>query len=65
MYANTAGTGGSDSLAANPAYGNLLVGTLKNAIAPWPPPPTGSINLYFDHNLMKDLWLAITWGKGT
>jgi len=65
MYANTAGTGGSDSLAANPAYGNLLVGTLKNAIAPWPPPPAGSINLYFDHNLMKDLWLAITWGKGT
>jgi len=65
IYANTAGTGAADSLAANPAYGNLLVGTLKNAIAPWPPPPTGSINLYFDHNLMKDLWLAITWGKGT
>jgi hypothetical protein len=64
IYANAAGTGASDSLAANPAYGNLLVGTLKNAIAPWPPPPTGSINLYFDHNLMKDLWLAITWGKG-
>ncbi|MFY9983760.1 MAG: hypothetical protein WAK31_03335 [Chthoniobacterales bacterium] len=65
IYANAAGTGASDSLAANPVYGNLLVGTLKNAIAPWPPPPTGSINLYFDHNLMKDLWLAITWGKGT
>jgi Tc toxin complex TcA C-terminal TcB-binding domain len=65
IYANAAGTGASDSLAANPAYGDLLVGTLKNAIAPWPPPPTGSINLYFDHNLMKDLWLAITWGKGT
>jgi Tc toxin complex TcA C-terminal TcB-binding domain len=65
IYANAAGTSASDSLAANPAYGNLVVGTLKNAIAPWPPPPTGPINLYFDHNLMKDLWLAITWGKGT
>jgi hypothetical protein len=20
--------------------------------------------LYFDHNLMKDLWVVITWGKG-
>jgi hypothetical protein len=65
IYANPAGTGASDSLVANPVYGNLLLGTLKNAIAPWPPPPTGPLNLYFDHNLMKDLWMAITWGKGT
>ena len=65
IYANAADTGTSDSLAANPAYGNLLVGTLKNAIVPWPPPPTGPLNLYFDRNLMQDLWMAITWGTGT
>jgi len=64
VYTHAGGTGPSDRLAANPAYGNLLVGSLKNAVAPWPPAPTGSLNLYFDHNLMKDLWLAITWGKG-
>ena len=65
IYANAAGTGSSDALAASPAYGKLVVGTLKNAIVPWPPPPTGPLNLYFDHNLMKDLWMAITWGSGT
>ena len=64
IYANAAGTGSSDSLAANPAYGILLLGSLKNAVTSWPPPPIGSLNLYFDHNLMKDLWMAITWGKG-
>jgi hypothetical protein len=65
IYANAVGTGLSDPLAANPTYGNLLVGSLKNAVAPWPPPPppTGPLNLYFDHNLMKNLWMAITWGK--
>jgi hypothetical protein len=64
IYANAAGTGSSDPLAANPAYGNLLVGSLKNAVAPWPPPPNGPLTFYFDHNLMKDLWVVITWGKG-
>jgi hypothetical protein len=64
IYGNAGGTGPSDLLAANPMYGSLLVGNLKNAAAPWPPLPAGSINLYFDHNLMKDLWMAITWGKG-
>ena len=64
VYANAGGTGSSDTLTANPAYGGLLVGSLKNAVAQWPPPPTGPLNLYFDHNLMKDLWMAITWGKG-
>ena len=65
IYASASGTGPSDRLAANAVYGNLLVGSLKNAVAPWPPPPIGSLNLYFDHNLMKDLWLAITWGEGS
>jgi hypothetical protein len=64
IYANAAATGSSDPLAANPTYGGLLVGSLKNAVAPWPPPPTGSLTFYFDDNLMKDLWAAITWGKG-
>ena len=54
----------SDVLAANPIYDSLLVGNLKNAVASWPPPPTGPLNLYFDHNSMKDLWIAVTWGKG-
>jgi hypothetical protein len=64
IYTNTGGSGSSDPLAANPTYGNLLVGSLKNAVASWPPPPTSSLNLYFDHNQMRDLWMAITWGKG-
>jgi hypothetical protein len=64
IFANAGGTGSSDALAVNPVYGGLLVGNVKNAVAPWPPPPTGPLNLYFDHNLMKDLWMAITWGKG-
>ena len=64
IYGNAAATGSSDPLAANPAYGGLLAGSLKNAGAPWPPPPTGSLTFYFDHNLMKDLWIAITWGNG-
>jgi hypothetical protein len=64
IYGNAAATGSSDPLAANPAYGGLLAASLKNAVVPWPPPPTGSLTFYFDHNLMKDLWMAITWGKG-
>ena len=64
VYANAAGTGSSDPLTANPTCGGLLTGSLKNAVVQWPPPPTGPLNVYFDHNLMKDLWMAITWGKG-
>jgi len=64
IYASAGGTGLSDVLAANPIYDSLLVGNLKNAVASWPPPPTGPLNLYFDHNSMKDVWIAVTWGKG-
>lgn len=65
VYANAGGAPPFDSLAADPTYENLLlVGNLKNAVPHWPPPPTGPLNLYLDHNQMKDLWMAITWGKG-
>jgi hypothetical protein len=63
IFANPGGTGSSDVLAANPMYGSLLVGNLKNTVAPWPPPATGPLHLSFDHNLMKDLCMSITWGK--
>ena len=64
IFANAGGTGSSDPLAANPTYGNLLAGTITNSVASWLPSPTGSFNFFFDHNQMKDLWMAITWGKG-
>ena len=64
IYGNAGGTGSSDPLATNPTYGNLVAGNIKNSVASWPPSPTGSFNFFFDHNQMKDLWMAITWGKG-
>jgi hypothetical protein len=53
IYANTGGTGSSDPLAANPTYGNLLVGSLKNAVASWPPPLIWNIGVP-DHVLRVD-----------
>jgi hypothetical protein len=49
-------------LIQNPALGNLLSGSL---VIPWTPKPamTDPLTLDLDHNTMKDLWLAITWGK--
>lgn len=55
-----------DVLVRNPLMGNLLMGSLtKNkplpaAITDAKNPP---LTLYFDNNTMKDLWMAITWGK--
>jgi hypothetical protein len=48
-----------DTLARNKALGSLLVGKLANV--PAPAKPTGEVKLYFDHNRLADLWLAVTW----
>jgi hypothetical protein len=58
-------SGNNDVLTQNPTLGNLFSGALSKiplpaAITDGGPPLT----LYFDNNLMEDLWLAITWGKG-
>jgi hypothetical protein len=53
--------GTSDTLAADPAMGGLLVGNLTNlpaAITDNTHPP---LSLTFDSNAMNDLWIAITW----
>lgn len=55
-----------DILAPNPLLGNLAMGSLVN-IKPLPAAVTDAthppLTIYFDNNSMKDLWLAITWGK--
>lgn len=49
------------TLAANPAMGGLLVGSLNK---PFPPAVSdAALSLTFDANSMEDLWLAITWGN--
>jgi hypothetical protein len=58
-------SGNNDTLPRNPLLGNLLVGSLSKiplpaAITDAAHPP---LTLYFDDNSLKDLWLAITWGK--
>lgn len=51
-------------LSRNPLLGNLLVGNVpKASLPPAITDPTKPFSLYFDHNVMDDLWLAITWGK--
>lgn len=47
-----------DTLAANPAMGGLLVGSLNNILLPG---SDSALTLSFDSNVMDDLWLAITW----
>jgi hypothetical protein len=58
-------SGNNDALVKNPLLGNLLSGALNKialpaAITDATHPP---LMLYFDNNSMKDLWLAVTWGK--
>jgi hypothetical protein len=58
-------SGNDDTLARNPLLNNLLTGSLTKialpaAISDATHPP---LTLYFDNNLMDDLWIAITWGK--
>jgi hypothetical protein len=55
----------TDALNLNPSFGNLLSGNLVKISLP------EAINadttkpwiLYFDNNKMKELWMAITWGR--
>jgi hypothetical protein len=59
------GSGNKDSLLLNPLFGSLLVGSLVKialpaALTDATHPP---LTLYFDHNEMKDLWIAITWAQ--
>ena len=66
LYDKADKTGNNDMLNQNPSLGNLLSGNLVN-IVPLPAAITDAthppLTLYFDDNSMKDLWLAITWGK--
>ena len=54
------GTGNNDVLVKDGSLGGLRAGILKNIALP---SPTGQWTLYFDDNSMKDIWLAIRWGK--
>lgn len=65
LYEKADKTGNSDSLAQNPALGDLLAGNLTKiplpaAITDQNHPP---LTVFFDNNALKDLWVAITWGK--
>lgn len=55
-----------DALVANPALGSLLMGSFSHI--PIPAAISDSTHLpfavTFDNNTMKDLWMALTWGKG-
>jgi hypothetical protein len=63
LYTNANNTGPTDSLNQNPAMGGLLMGSLVNI--PRPGAFTGGQNppldIFFDNNSMKNLWMAITW----
>jgi hypothetical protein len=57
--------GHQDTLVRNPLMGNLLTGDLVKiplpaAVSDATHPP---LTVSFDSNAMKDLWIAITWGK--
>jgi len=57
-------TGKADTLSSNPSLGGILVGTLSKplpaAVTDATHPP---LSLFFDNNNMRDMWVAITWGK--
>lgn len=50
-----------DTLAKDPALGNLLVGKLSNIAVPTN--PVGELKLFFDDKTMEDLWITVTWSK--
>lgn len=63
LYDKPDKTGNNDTLNQNPSFGNLLTGNLVKiarpaAVTDAAHPP---LTLYFDHNLMNNLWVAITW----
>jgi len=43
-----------------PTFGELCAGNLTNISLPQ---PLGKFTLYFNHNSMDNLWLALAWGK--
>jgi hypothetical protein len=53
-------SGNTDTLVKNDSLGGLRSGPLKNIALP---SPTGTWAFYFNDNSMKDLWLAVSWGK--
>jgi len=57
----TDATAKKDTLAKDPAMGNLLVGKLTNIGLP--AKPDGQLRLFFDANPMADLWIAVTWSE--
>jgi hypothetical protein len=50
-----------DTLAKDPALGNLLVGKLSNIAVPTN--PVGELKLFFDDKTMEDLWITVTWSS--
>ena len=53
-----------DTLAKDPALGDLLIGELSNIAVPTN--PVGELKLFFDDKTMEDPWIAITWsGEAT
>ena len=57
----TDATAKKDTLAKDPAMGNLLVGKLTHIGLP--AKPDGQLRLFFDANPMADLWIAVTWSE--
>lgn len=54
------GTGNKDSLVKDNSLGGIRSGRLANVSLPT---PTGKLTLYTNDNSMRDLWMAVTWGK--
>lgn len=48
------------SLTRDAALGSLLVGQMTQAALP---SPVGEVKLFFAHNQIADMWVAVTWGK--
>jgi hypothetical protein len=64
IYDEANKSGKNEILAQNPLLNGLLNGSLSKIAKPdlVTADPTKPFTLYFDNNLMKELWLAITWG---
>lgn len=52
------GTGHTDTLVKDAAFGDLRVGELTDIPLP---APVGQLTLYFNDNAMENMWLALTW----
>ena len=65
ITAKADGTGNKDTLVLNPQFGAILAGSLAKIPLPAAvtDPAHPPLTLYFDHNQMKDLWIALTWSQ--